>query len=110
MENVSFEFLKSKRFISAASYVVALILVAYLPIFEGMELDIASGLTIVFGILIGGYSVEDALKVLVIAREMAKKTETNVDDDLLAAIYAAATTLIPTEKPAVEVNVGGATH
>ena len=108
MENVSFEFLKSKRFISAASYVLSLVLVAYLPVFAGMELEIAGGLTIVFSILIGGYAFEDALQVVVVARAMAARTETKVDDQVVALAEA----LVNAFKsgvavtPAQEINIG----
>lgn len=105
--NLSFEFLKSKRYIAAVSYVLSLVVVAYLPEFEGMEPEIASGLTVVFGLVIFGYSAENVIKALVIARALAAKTATPIDDIAVQGVAAGLGVQLP---PAVEVNVGSAAH
>lgn len=110
MNNVP-EIFKSKRFWSAIAYVLALLVVFYIPEFQGSEVEVAGGLTIVFSLLVGGYAAEDVVQVIVIARSLAAKTA-NKYDDMGVAIAEAAANSAGLNVPPVEVNVntGGAAH
>lgn len=108
MNNIP-ELFSSKRFWSAVGYVVALVVVFYAPEFEGSEVEIASGVTIVFSLLIGGYAAEDIVQAIVIARTLAAKTATKYDD-MAVAIAESVAESAGLNVPAAEVNVnvGGA--
>lgn len=99
------EIFKSKRFWSAVGYVASLVVVFYLPEFQGSEEEVASGLTLVFGLLIGGYAAEDVVQAIVIARSLAAKTATKYDDMAVAVAEAAANSAGLNVPPAQEVNV-----
>lgn len=104
MENVP-ELFKSKRFWSAVAYVLSLAFVAYSPEFQGNEVEIASFLTVIFGLLIGGYTAEDVVQAIVIGRSIAAKTPNKVDDMVAAAAEAVANSAGLNVPPAAEVNV-----
>lgn len=107
MNNIP-EIFKSKRFFSAVAYVIALVLVFYLPDFKGSEEEVASGLTLVFALLIGGYAAEDVVQAIVIARSLAAKTATKYDD-MAVAIAETVATSAGLEVPPVEINIGSPT-
>lgn len=55
---------RSKRFWSALLGVVFMVIVAFVPELEGDQQLLISAITVVIGLLIGGYSAEDVATAL----------------------------------------------
>jgi NhaP-type Na+/H+ and K+/H+ antiporter len=86
LPNLNKSLLKSKRFISAASMVLAMIVVILVPQFQDMEAELVETFAILGGLLIGGYTVTDLASIFVVLQRLAALTPTKVDDELIAAL------------------------
>ena len=79
-----FEVLKSRRFITLVVGMLVMLVVAYVPQFGSIEDELVSNVTLLVGLLIAGYSLQDvAREFLPTARKMAAATESKLDDTLV---------------------------
>lgn len=77
---------ESKRFITGAAAVIAMVIVAYVPQFQSVEDQLVTGIAAVAGLLVLGYSAENVATAIASAKIIAAQTPSTVDDQVAAAV------------------------
>jgi hypothetical protein len=74
------DILKSKRFWVAFGYTAVSLLVGYVPALADVQDDLIAAIPLIYGLVIGSYTLTDMTALIVTGRKLAAKTATPVDD------------------------------